>query len=254
MADLEPRPTIPRCPGGFIARSAYKIPDALPCQTGSDNRDQLAGLFWGAAVMPPNTRNGAGGARARSRLGRHAGGPARVRSDHLQRNLLLGTVLIFVNCYWIIEVEGSGTPTMRPRCRCTDTRSFVLLLLVLFQSVRPQRCFPRPRPSSLAKLSLLNGDDRRSPPRSAATDSLQLGIPAVPGLSDLVQASSPRLAGTRFNTCSRSGRLVHDIEILKPLYYGEPAHAICTRGRRSAGLGRSVFFWCCFILALGTVA
>src|SRR5690242_4076301 len=68
--------------------------------------------------------------------------PAPARSV-TPRILLLSTVLIFINCYWIIETEGIWHSNHETAMSLMWNTVFFLLLLVLVNILILKRFFPR---------------------------------------------------------------------------------------------------------------
>lgn len=166
------------------------------------------------------------------------------------RILLLGTLLIFVNCYWVIQVEGIWHTNHATAMSLFWNTTFFLLLLVLFNIFVMKRFFPR-RAFSQGELITVYAMMTIAS-ALAGHDTLQLGIPAVEGFPIWYQTQQPSLGWDKFNHFYPDWAMVKDIEILKPLYYGSATHMLYTRQHLSAWAG-PVLWWCSFILALGTV-
>lgn len=166
------------------------------------------------------------------------------------RILLIGTILIFVNCYWIIEVEGIWHTNHATAMSLFWNCVFFLLLLVLFNIFVLKRFFPRHAFSQGELITCYAMMTLGS--ALAGHDSLQLGIPAVEGFPIWFQSQQSSLGWDRFNRFFPDWAMVKDIEILKPLYYGQGTQHLYTERHLLAWAG-PVFLWCCFILALGTV-
>jgi hypothetical protein len=176
--------------------------------------------------------------------------PTRVAPSVTPRILLLGTVLIFVNCYWILQVEGIWHTNHATAMSLFWNTIFFLLLLVLFNLFVLKRFWPRRAFSQGELITCYVMMTLAS--ALAGHDSLQLGIPAVQGFPVWFQTQQPSLGWDKFNHLYPDWMMVKDIEILKPLYYGSGTRLLYTRPHLLAWAG-PVLVWCGFILALGTV-
>lgn len=166
------------------------------------------------------------------------------------RILLIGTILIFVNCYWVIQVEGIWHTNHATAMSLFWNTVFCLLLLVLFNIFVMKRFFPRRAFSQGELITCYVMMTLAS--ALAGHDSLQLGIPAVMGFPVWFQEQQSTLGWDRFNRFYPDWVMVKDIEILKPVYYGSATHLLYTKQHALAWVG-PVLWWSCFILALGTV-
>ncbi len=166
------------------------------------------------------------------------------------RILLLGTLLIFANCYWVIQVEGIWHTNHATAMSLFWNTIFFLLILVLVNIFILKRFFPRHAFSQgelitcYAMMTIASA--------LAGHDSLQLGIPAVQGFPIWFQSERESLGWDKFNHFFPDWAMVKDKEILKPLYYGTGTHILYTRPHLLAW-ALPVLIWCLFILALGTV-
>lgn len=166
------------------------------------------------------------------------------------RILLLGSVLIFLNCYWVLQVEGIWHTNHATAMSLFWNCVFCLLLLVLFNLFVLKRFVPRHAFSQgelatcYAMMSLGTA--------LAGHDSLQLGIPAVMGFPIWFQHQNPSLGWDKFNRFYPDWLMVKDIDILKPAYYGHSTSLLYTPAHLLAWMG-PVLWWCAFVLALGTV-
>jgi len=180
------------------------------------------------------------------------------------RILAISTVLIFVNCYWIIEVEGIWHTNHATAMSLFWNSIFFLLALVLFNIfiLRPLvvwwprnipivgRFAPR-RPFSQGEL-ITCYVMMTIASALAGHDSLQLGIPAVEGFPVWFQSQQNSLGWDKFTPLFPKWAMVQDLNILKPLYEGTGSSILYTKPHLMAWAG-PVLLWCCFILALGSV-
>ena len=111
------------------------------------------------------------------------------------RIMLLSTVLIFVNCYWIIEVEGIWHTNHATAMSLFWNTTFFLLLLVVFNLLVMKRFWPRRAFSQGELITCYVMMTLAS--ALAGHDTLQLGIPAVEGFPVWYQAQRPTLDGSR---------------------------------------------------------
>lgn len=166
------------------------------------------------------------------------------------RILLIGTLLIFINCYWVIEVEGIWHTNHATAMSLFWNTTFFLLLLVLLNIFVLKRFFPRRAFSQgelitcYAMMTIASA--------LAGHDSLQLGIPAVEGFPVWFQSQQTSLGWDKFNNFYPDWAMVKDPKILRPLYEGLGSSILYTKPHLLAW-ALPVFIWCCFILALGTV-
>ncbi len=166
------------------------------------------------------------------------------------RILLLGTLLIFINCYWVIQVEGIWHTNHATAMSLFWNTTFFLLLLVLFNIFVLKRWTPRHAFSQGELVTVYVMMTIAS--ALAGHDSLQLGIPGVEGFPIWFQSQQNSLGWDAFNGFFPDWAMVKDVEILKPLYYGSGTRILYTRPHLLAWAG-PVAWWCAFILALGTV-
>src|SRR5579859_1118851 len=166
------------------------------------------------------------------------------------RVMILSTVLIFVNCYWVIEVEGIWHTNHATAMSLFWNTTFFLLLLVLFNIFVLKRYWPRRAFSQGELITCYVMMTIAS--ALAGHDSLQLGIPAVEGFPVWFQSQQPTLGWDKFNSFYPDWAMVKDPKILRPLYEGLGSQILYTRPHLLAWAA-PVFIWCCFILALGSV-
>jgi hypothetical protein len=166
------------------------------------------------------------------------------------RILLLSTILIFVNCYWIIEVEGIWHVNHATAMSLFWNTIFFLLLLVLFNIFVMKRFWPRRAFSQGELITCYVMMTIAS--ALAGHDSLQLGIPAVEGFPVWFQSQQPTLKWDKFTGFYPDWMMVKDPKILRPLYEGLGSNILYTKPHLMAWAG-PVLIWCLFILALGTV-
>jgi hypothetical protein len=166
------------------------------------------------------------------------------------RILLLGTLLIFVNCYWIIEVEGIWHTNHATAMSLFWNTVFFLLLLVLLNIFVLKPFFPRKAFSQGELITCYIMMTIAS--ALAGHDSLQLGIPAVEGFPAWFQSQRPTLGWDKFNNFYPDWAMVKDPKVLRPLYEGLGSSLLYTKPALRVWAG-PVLIWCCFILALGTV-
>ena len=166
------------------------------------------------------------------------------------RILFISTILIFINCYWIIEVEGIWHTNHATAMSLFWNSTFFLLLLVLVNIFVLKRFFPR---KAFSQGELISAYAMMTIASAlAGHDSLQLGIPAVEGFPIWFQSQQPTMGWDKFNHYFPDWIMVKDTEILRPLYEGLGSHYLYTKPHLMAWAG-PVFVWCCFILALGSV-
>ena len=181
------------------------------------------------------------------------------------RILLLSTVLIFVNCYWVIEVEGIWHVNHATAMSLFWNTIFFLLLLVLFNIFVFRRLIRWEAPRRIPLLKHLWPRKAFSQGELitcyvmmtiasalAGHDTLQLGIPMVEGEPVWFQSQHNDYGWDKFNKFYPDWAMVKDPAILRPLYEGLGTQHLYTRQALSAWAG-PVLIWCCFILALGTV-
>jgi hypothetical protein len=166
------------------------------------------------------------------------------------RILLLGTILIFINCYWVIQVEGIWHTNHATAMSLFWNSTFFLLLLVLVNIFVLKKFFPRRAFSQGELITCYVMMTIAS--ALAGHDSLQLGIPAVEGFPVWFQKQQPSLGWDKFNGFFPDWAMVKDEKILTPLYEGLGSNILYTRPHLLAW-ALPVLIWCCFILALGTV-
>lgn len=166
------------------------------------------------------------------------------------RILLLGTILIFINCYWVIEVEGIWHTNHATAMSLFWNTTFFLLLLVLLNIFVLKRFFPRRAFSQGELITCYVMMTIAS--ALAGHDSLQLGIPAVEGFPAWFQSQQPTLGWDKFNNFYPDWAMVKDPKALRPLYEGLGSSLLYTKPALRLWAG-PVLIWCCFILALGTV-
>ncbi|MDE2126340.1 MAG: hypothetical protein KGJ62_07105 [Armatimonadetes bacterium] len=164
--------------------------------------------------------------------------------------MLLGTLLIFVNCYWIIEVEGIWHTNHATAMSLFWNTVFFLLLMVLVNIFVLKRFFPR---KAFTQGELITCYVMMTIGSAlAGHDSLQLGIPAVEGFPVWFQHEQPSLGWDAFTRYFPKWAMVKDINVLRPLYEGLGSQLLYTRAAWDAWAA-PVAIWCLFILALGTV-
>ena len=180
------------------------------------------------------------------------------------RILVISTILIFINCYWIIEVEGIWHVNHATAMSLFWNSTFFLLLLVLINIflLRPIVTKREGYPSFLRwlvpKKAFSQGELVTSyvmmtiASALAGHDSLQLGIPAVEGFPIWFQSQQNSLGWDKFNSFFPKWAMVQDLTILKPLYEGRGSEILYTKPHLMAW-ALPVFAWCSFILALGSV-
>ncbi len=166
------------------------------------------------------------------------------------RILLISTVLIFVNCYWIMEVEGIWHTNHATAMSLFWNTTFFLLLLVLYNIFVMKRFFPRRAFSQgelitcYAMMTIASA--------LAGHDSLQLGIPAVMGFPVWFQSQQPSMGWDKFTRFFPDWAMVKDPKVLRPLYEGLGSHYLYTKPALMAW-ALPVTLWCVFIVAVGTV-
>src|SRR5579871_5465021 len=166
------------------------------------------------------------------------------------RILLLSTILIFINCYWIIEVEGIWHVNHATAMSLFWNTIFFLLLLVLFNIFVLKRFWPRRAFSQGELITCYVMMTIAS--ALAGHDSLQLGIPAVEGFPVWFQSQQPTLHWDKYTSFYPDWIMVKDPQILRPLYEGLGSSILYTKPHLMAWAG-PVLIWCLFILALGSV-
>ncbi len=166
------------------------------------------------------------------------------------RIMVLSTILIFINCYWIIEVEGIWHTNHATAMSLFWNTIFFLLLLVLFNIFVLKRHFPSKVFSQGELITCYVMMTIAS--ALAGHDSLQLGIPAVEGFPVWFQSQQETLHWDKFNNFYPDWAMVKDPNILRPLYEGLGSSILYTKPVLMAWAA-PVFVWCCFILALGSV-
>lgn len=166
------------------------------------------------------------------------------------RILLLGTLLIFVNCYWIIEVEGIWHTNHATAMSLFWNSTFFLLLLVLCNIFLLKRFLPR---FAFSQGELITCYVMMTIASAlAGHDSLQLGIPAVMGFPVWFQSQQSALGWDKMNSYYPDWAMVKDTKILAPLYEGLGSSILYTPEHLRAW-AVPVLVWCLFILALGSV-
>lgn len=166
------------------------------------------------------------------------------------RILLLGTILIFVNCYWIIEVEGIWHTNHATAMSLFWNSTFFLLLLTILNIFGLKRFAPRYAFSQGELITCYVMMTIAS--ALAGHDSLQLGIPGVEGFPAWFQDQQKSLGWDKFNSFYPDWAMVKDPHILRPLYEGLGSSLLYTWPALKAW-GPPVLIWCCFVLALGSV-
>lgn len=166
------------------------------------------------------------------------------------RIVLLSTLLIFLNCYWVIQVEGIWHTNHATAMSMFWNSIFFLFLLVLLNVFVLKRWFPAQAftQGELITCYLM----MNIATALAGHDSLQLGIPAVMGFPIWYQNEQPSLGWDRFNRFFPDWAMVKDLNILKSIYYGGGARPLYTPEHLRAW-ALPVLLWCAFIVALGTV-
>lgn len=164
--------------------------------------------------------------------------------------MLIGTVLIFVNCYWILEVEGIWHTNHATAMSLFWNTIFFLLLLILLNVFVLKRWWPRQAFSQGELIVIYVMMTLAS--ALAGHDSLQLGIPAVEGFPIWFQGRQPSMGWDKFTGHYPDWAMVKDPKILTPLYEGLGSQILYTPAHLRAWAG-PVLVWCCFILALGSV-
>jgi hypothetical protein len=166
------------------------------------------------------------------------------------RILLIATLLIFVNCYWIMQVEGIWHTNHATAMSLFWNTIFFLLLLVLLNIFVLKRWFPRQaftQGELITCYFMMNIGTAL-----AGHDSLQLGIPAVMGFPIWYQNQQPSLGWEKWTRFFPDWAMVKNIENLKPVYYGSATQLLYTPDHLRAW-AVPVLAWCGFVVALGTV-
>ncbi len=166
------------------------------------------------------------------------------------RIMFLSTILIFINCYWIIEVEGIWHTNHATAMSLFWNTIFFLLILVLINIFILKPHFPKKAFSQGELITCYVMMTIAS--ALAGHDSLQLGIPAVEGFPIWFQDQQPSLGWDKFNHFYPDWAMVKDPKILRPLYEGLGSSILYTKPHLLAWAA-PVMIWCCFILALGSV-
>ncbi|MBC8135252.1 MAG: hypothetical protein H8F28_05100 [Fibrella sp.] len=166
------------------------------------------------------------------------------------RILLLGTILIFLNCYWVLEVEGIWHTNHATAMSLFWNTVFCLLLLVtlnigLLKPFLPRFAFSQGELATCFTMMTIGT-------ALAGHDSLQLGIPGVMGFPVWFQAQQPSLGWDKFTRFYPDWVMVKDLEVLKPAYYGHATPLLYTP-KHLAAWSVPVGWWCAFTLALGAV-
>ncbi|MGC4045081.1 MAG: hypothetical protein QM758_14920 [Armatimonas sp.] len=166
------------------------------------------------------------------------------------RILLIGLVLIFVNAYWVIQVEGIWHSNHASAMSLFWNSIFFLLLLVLFNIFVMKRFWPK---KALTQGELIVAYVMMNIATAlAGHDSLQLGIPGMQGFTIWFQAQNAGNGFDKFNHYFPDWIMVKDLDILRPVYYGSATKLLYTKQHLLAW-AVPVAVWSGFILALGTV-
>ncbi|MCC6730088.1 MAG: hypothetical protein IT208_12190 [Chthonomonadales bacterium] len=166
------------------------------------------------------------------------------------RAVALGVPLIFLNCYWILEIEGIWHSNHATAMSLFWNTVFFLFLLVVLNVFVLQRLAPRMALSQGELITVYVMMTLGS--ALAGHDSLQLGIPAVGGFPVWFQSQQPSLGWDKFTAYFPDWLMVKDLEVLRPYYEGLGSAVLYTRAHLLAWLG-PVAWWCAFIGAFGTV-
>src|SRR5687767_13542718 len=113
-----------------------------PSSAGQRRPARKESTLTAPAAKPTPDEEPAASSPAASEALSHPGSRAGAPSVTL-RILLLSTVLIFVNCYWVIQVEGIWHTNHATAMSLFWNTVFCLLLLVLFNIFVMKRFFPR---------------------------------------------------------------------------------------------------------------
>ena len=166
------------------------------------------------------------------------------------RIILIGLILIVVNCFWVIQVEGIWHSNHASAMSLFWNSIFFLLLLVLFNLFVLKRFWPKKaftQGELIVAYVMMN-----LATALAGHDSLQLGIPGVQGFTVWFQAQNAGNGFDKINPYFPDWAMVKNLEILKPVYVGSATRLLYTKVHLLAWAG-PVLLWCGFILALGTV-
>ncbi len=166
------------------------------------------------------------------------------------RILLLSTVLIFANCYWVLEVEGIWHTNHATAMSLFWNTVFCLLILVginaaVLKPFAPRFAFSQGELATFFTMLTIGT-------ALAGHDSLQLGIPGVMGFPVWFQEQQPSLGWDKFIRFYPDWVMVKDINILKPAYYGHATAELYTP-KHLAAWSLPVGWWSAFTLALGAV-
>lgn len=166
------------------------------------------------------------------------------------RILFLSTILIFLNCYWVLEVEGIWHTNHATAMSLFWNTVFCLLLLVtlnigVLKPFLPRFAFSQGELATCFTMMTIGT-------ALAGHDSLQLGIPGVMGFPIWFQAQQPSLGWDKFTRFYPDWVMVKDLEVLKPAYYGHATPLLYTP-KHLAAWSVPVGWWCAFTLALGAV-
>jgi len=161
------------------------------------------------------------------------------------RSIIIGLVLIPLNTYWIMTVEGiwhSGHPTAMSIMWNVVFNIFVLVLINLgLKRYAPKYALTQSEFIVIyVMLSLASA--------LAGHDSLQLGIPAM--THPFWYATQENKWAALFHRFIPKWLTVSDIDVLRPYYEG--ASTLYTKAHLDAWLW-PVLWWCAFIVALGMV-
>lgn len=161
------------------------------------------------------------------------------------RSIIIGLILIPLNTYWIMEVEGiwhSGHPTAMSIMWNVVFNIFVLVLINLaIKRFAPRYALTQSEFIIIyVMLSLASA--------LAGHDTLQLGIPAM--THGWWFATEENKWASLFHRFLPKWLTVSDIEVIRPYYEG--ASTFYKKYIVMAWLG-PVLWWCAFILAMGMV-
>jgi hypothetical protein len=175
-------------------------------------------------------------------------GPVRTERGVTWRAVLIGLILIPINTFWVIQVEGIWHTNHATAMSLFWNTVFCLLLLILL-NLQLKRFAPRyafNQGELIVIYVMMN-----LATALAGHDSLQLG---VPGLSfSFWFANMENHWATLFNHYFPKWLTVQDKNFLAPYYYGGGNWAsLYTRERLLTWAG-PVMTWCVFIAALGLV-
>ncbi|WP_395139863.1 DUF6785 family protein [Armatimonas sp.] len=166
------------------------------------------------------------------------------------RILLIGAVLMFVNAYWVIQVEGVWHSNHASAMSLFWNSIFFLLLMVLFNIGVLKRFVPKYAFSQGELITVYVMMNIAT--ALAGHDSLQLGIPAVQGFPMWFQAQNESMGWDKFNRFYPDHLMVKDLEILRPVYYGSSVALLYTP-KHLLAWATPILWWTGFIVALGTV-